>query len=224
MLFRSGTAESGFDARMVLYNADGSRAEMSGNGVRCFAQAVSFRSGGVDALRILTDAGERLVQIARTSDPSIVMASVDMGEVAPLAEPHDWQRLGIDPMRPVSHLSLGNPHSVVATDDVAAIDLETLGRVVPHVNLEVVEAGPESHAVTMRVHERGAGITEACGTGACATAWASTRWGLVTPRDGEVLVHMDGGDAIVRLDQPTPGRVTLVGPSQYICSITVEVQ
>lgn len=218
-----GTSEPGFDARMVLYNADGSRAEMSGNGIRCFAQAVAHRAGGADALRILTDAGEREVHLTATSDHTVVLASVDMGEVATLPEPRDWQQLGVDPMRPVSHLGLGNPHSVVATDDVSAVDLEALGRMVPHVNLEVVEAGPERHAVTMRVHERGAGITEACGTGACASAWAARRWGLATPLDGEVLVHMDGGDATVRFDQPGPGRVTLVGPAQYIGSVTVEV-
>jgi len=219
-----GSSEPGFDARMVLYNADGSRAEMSGNGIRCFAQAVAARRGGAHQLHIVTDAGERLVQLTPTDDPTVVLASVDMGEVSPLGEPADWQLLGVDPMRPVSHLSLGNPHSVVATDDVVGVDLEALGRVVPHVNLEIVEAGPEQHAITMRVHERGAGITEACGTGACAAAWASSAWGLTTPSDGEVLVHMDGGDAIVRLHQPAEGRVTLVGPAQYIASIDVEVQ
>jgi diaminopimelate epimerase len=61
------------------------------------------------------------------------------------------------------------------------------------VNLEIVEPGDEPHAITMRVHERGAGITEACGTGACASAWAARAWGLVPAGAAEIVVHMDGG-------------------------------
>ena len=95
--------------------------------------------------------------------------------------------------------------------------------VVPYVNLEIVEPGPEPDAITMRVHERGAGITEACGTGACASAWAAHEWGLVPASASEIVVHMDGGDARVRLHQPSAGRVTLVGPAQYIATVEVSV-
>ena len=209
--------------RMVLFNADGSRAEISGNGIRCFAQAIAMRRGSYEPLLVLTDAGERLVELTVTDDPTLVLAAVDMGEVSGAGEPEGWARLGCDPMRPVSHLSLGNPHSVVAVDSVADVDLLTLGLAVPTVNLEIVEPGPEGDAVTMRVHERGAGITEACGTGACATAWAAHRWGLVDPGVTEIVVHMPGGSAKVRLDHPTPGRVTLVGPAQFIGTVTVDV-
>jgi diaminopimelate epimerase len=218
-----GTDEPGFDARMVLYNADGSRAEMSGNGIRCFAQAVAARRGHTEPQRILTDAGERLVVLSADADPTVIHASVDMGEVLPIGEPVDWSTLGCDPMRPVAHLSLGNPHSVVGVDDVAAVELQQLGEVVPYVNLEIVQAGPEPHGITMRVHERGAGITEACGTGACASAWAARAWGLVPAGSDEIVVHMDGGDAKVRLHDPSPGRVTLVGPAQYIATVVLEV-
>jgi diaminopimelate epimerase len=205
------TAEAGYDARMVLYNADGSRAEMSGNGIRCFAQALAMRSGELREQRILTDA-----------DPTVIHAAVDMGEVGTLTEPADWHRIGADPLRPVAHLTLGNPHTVVGVEDVAVVDLLALGQVVPYVNLEIVEPGPEPYAITMRVHERGAGITEACGTGACASAWAAGEWGLVPRATEEILVHMDGGDAKVRMHQPSPGRVTLVGPAQFIATIDVE--
>jgi diaminopimelate epimerase len=75
----------------------------------------------------------------------------------------------------------------------------------------------------MRVHERGAGITEACGTGACASAWAAGEWGLVPRSTTEILVHMDGGDAKVRMHQPSLGRVTLVGPAQFVATIEIEV-
>jgi diaminopimelate epimerase len=218
-----GESADGYAAQMVLYNADGSRAEMSGNGIRCFAQALAARRGDLVPQRILTDAGERLVTLYATDDPSVVHAAVDMGEVTPLDAPSDWHLLQCDPLRPVLHLSLGNPHAVVGVEAVAGVDLLTLGQLVPHINLEIIEPGPEATAITMRVHERGAGITEACGTGACAGAWAAHEWGLVPASAEEILVHMDGGDARVRMHHPSQGRVTLIGPAQYVGSITVEV-
>ncbi|MEP7047405.1 MAG: diaminopimelate epimerase [Ilumatobacteraceae bacterium] len=213
----------GYAARMMLYNSDGSRAEMSGNGIRCFAQALARRRGNIDAQRILTDAGERLVTLYSTDDADVIEAAVDMGTVAAIDEPADWHRIGADPIRPVSHLSVGNPHAVVCVDDVVAVDLLALGEMVPDINLELVAAGPEAHAITMRVHERGAGITQACGTGACASAWAAMSWGLVAGELQEITVHMDGGDAKVRLHDPEKGHVTLVGPAVFIGSITVHL-
>ena len=218
-----GEAEPGHAARMVLFNADGSRAEMSGNGIRCFAQALATRRGDLADQLILTDAGPRLVTLTATADPATIEASVDMGVVDDLAEPDGWSMIGADRMRPVSHLSVGNPHAVVGVESVDEVDLATIGALVPHINLEVVEPGPEAHAVTMRVHERGAGITEACGTGACASAWAATAWGLVPATAPEILVHMAGGDAKVRLHHPSPGRVTLSGPAHFIATITVPI-
>lgn len=210
-------------ARMVLYNADGSRAEMSGNGIRCFAQALAARRGDLSSQRILTDAGTRQLELFATDRADTLEVSVDMGTVDPIDPPEGWAELGAHPDRPVAHLSLGNPHSVVGVDDVTAVDLLALGRQVPGTNLEIVEPGPEPDAITMRVHERGAGITEACGTGACASAWAAVSWGLVPARAAEITVHMDGGRAKVRLHQPTEGRVTLVGPTVLIGTITVDV-
>jgi diaminopimelate epimerase len=124
----------------------------------------------------------------------------------------------------VTHLSLGNPHSVVGVEDVSVVDLLALGSKVPQVNLEVVEPGERQHEIRMRVHERGAGITEACGTGACAAAYAAVRWGLATPRDGKLVVEMDGGRATVTLDSPEPGRVTLTGPATYIGTVEIDVE
>jgi len=218
-----GDSQDGYAARMVLYNSDGSRAEMSGNGIRCFAQALAMRRGDLISQRILTDAGERVVTLSATGDPDVIDAAVDMGPVASIDEPDDWHLLGADPWRPVAHLSLGNPHAVVPVDDIAAVDLLTLGEKIPEINIEVIEAGPESHAITMRVHERGAGITEACGTGACASAWAAASWGLVASDLEQITVHMDGGDAKVRLHHPEHGHVTLIGPAVYIGSVRIHL-
>ena len=210
--------------RMILHNADGGRAEMSGNGIRCLVQAAHYAARGNDgAVYVVdTDAGEKRVEVERWSDDDTVQIVVDMGPVDDLPEPAGWSALECHPDRPVSHLSLGNPHSVVGVDDVEAVDLVALGTKVPHVNLEIVEPGPEPHAITMRVHERGAGVTLACGTGACASAAAAYSWGLVAANEPEVLVHMPGGDARVRLDRST--RVaTLIGPATFVASVTVHL-
>lgn len=224
------TAE-GFTAEMTLFNADGSRAEMSGNGIRCFAQALATRRGDLAPQRILTDAGERNVVLATTDRADTIEATVSMGAVTTLAEPSGWLELGAHPDRPVAHLGLGNPHSVVGVDDVAAVDLAALGAKVPHVNLEIIEPGPEPHAITMRVHERGVGITDACGTGACASAWAAVQWGLVAASTEEILVHMDGGSARVAVHRPDTGpepgphlgTVTLTGPATYVATIEIDI-
>ncbi|MGA0065263.1 MAG: diaminopimelate epimerase [Ilumatobacteraceae bacterium] len=211
-------------ARMRLVNSDGSHAEMSGNGARCFAHAL-YRSdaaaGGANAGEYVlhTAAGPRAVTVRGGSEPDTADASVEMGVLTTIAAPASWSGLGVHPDRPVEHVSVGNPHAVVGVDDVRVVDLESLGRKVPEVNLEVIEPGPESDAITMRVHERGAGITQACGTGACASAWAAVRWGLVAGGSNEVVsvtVHMPGGDARVTLNAPRTGECTLGGESRYV--------
>ena len=211
---------------MRLYNSDGSLAEMSGNGIRCLAQAAHM----ADDLKtemvyaVATDAGERRVVVTpRANDSQTVDASVDMGQIGTLVEPTGWATLECDPMRPVMHISVGNPHSVVGVEDVAIVPLKELGEKVPQINLEIIEPGPEVNAITMRVHERGAGITQACGTGACASAWAAVQWGLVPASASEVIVHMDGGDVKVSVNQPKAGSVTLIGPAQFMSKHIVEI-
>jgi len=207
---------------MALHNADGSRAEMSGNGIRCLVHAAHRSLGGVDGARyvVSTDAGDRDVTVSSGSGTDTLELEVDMGAVLDLPVPQGWELLECHPDRPVRHLSLGNPHSVVGVDDVDEVDLVRLGSLVPHVNLEIVAPGPEPDAVTMRVHERGVGITSACGTGACAAADAAVSWGLVPASAAEVLVHMPGGDARVRIDRATR-RAILIGPSTFVALVPV---
>lgn len=213
-----------YGANMALYNSDGSRAEMSGNGIRCFVQALSMKhDGDLDPVSIYTDAGKRLVSLEATDRADTILASVDMGSVDPIDEPAGWAELGCHPDRPVAHVSLGNPHSVVGVDEVDVVDLAMLGGKVPQINLEIVEPGERQDEVRMRVHERGAGITEACGTGACAAAHAAAGWGLATPTAGKLVVHMDGGSATVELDAPEHGRVTLTGPATYVATIEIDI-
>ncbi len=214
----------GYAAQMTLFNADGSRAEMSGNGIRCFAQALAARRGDLSPQRILTDAGERVVTLRQTEHADTIEATVEMGSIDELAEPEGWDRLGCHPDRPVAHLSLGNPHSVVGVDDVNEVDLAHLGGMVPHVNLEIVAPGPGPHDITMRVHERGAGITQACGTGACAAAFAALKWGLVAQHDSKVTVYMEGGSATVSLarhDESVSRVAVLTGPATFVGTIQI---
>ncbi len=216
-----GETAVGYAAQMVLFNADGSRAEMSGNGIRCFAQALAERRGDLEPQRIRTDAGDRVVTLQLTEDPTTILARVEMGEVTALDEPAGWADLGCHADRPVAHLSLGNPHGVVGVDDVTVVDLADLGRKVPQINLEIVQPGPETNAITMRVHERGVGVTEACGTGACAAAFASRAWGLVAASAEDVLVHMDGGTVTVSFAADAPATAVLTGPATHVATIDV---
>jgi diaminopimelate epimerase len=183
--------------RMHLWNADGSRAEMSGNGIRCLGQAL--RSDGwldaADTATIDTDAGPRVL----TFFPDGTSA-VEMGTVSELGG---------------GRLSLGNPHEVRFVDDADALAAAGDPNV-PEVNVELVVPGPEGDAITMRVFERGVGETLACGTGACAAAYAARARGLTGDR---VQVHQPGGTAIVVLD--ADGRATLVGPAVHIATIEV---
>lgn len=173
--------------RWTLFNADGSRAESSGNGLRCAAQAVA-RERGVSTLDITfdTDAGPRRVQL----DGDV--ATVEMGPVVIERECD----LGTEVL-------VGNPHLVLRVQDVEAVDLLALGAQHPSVNVEIVAPGPEPDSLAFRVHERGAGITMACGTGSVAAAAAAHAWGMV---GSTVVVHNPGGDVTVELLSTKPAE------------------
>jgi diaminopimelate epimerase len=193
------------DIVMHLRNADGSRAEMSGNGIRCLAQAV-VDAGWVagNEFAVHTDAGLRHLVVHPETEPGLRQVTVDMGPVT----------IGRSDDRSAS-VDTGNPHLVLLVDDPASVDLLELGRRHPELNVEVIAPGPEPDALTFRVHERGAGITEACGTGSCAAAAAARRWGLVGT---SVIVHNPGGDVIVDLK---PETALLTGPAQLIGEVSV---
>ncbi|MEA3020886.1 MAG: diaminopimelate epimerase [Actinomycetota bacterium] len=182
--------------RWTLFNADGSRAESSGNGLRCSAQALA-RAKGVSELEVTfeTDAGPRRVQLSGD------VATVEMGPVT-------VQRLG----ERDADVDVANPHLVLLVDDPSSVDLLALGRQHPDVNVEVI-AVAEPDALAFRVHERGAGITEACGTGSCAAAAAAHAWGLVGPA---VVVHNPGGDVTVELKD---GAALLTGETRWIADV-----
>jgi len=199
-----GLLRLGPDLRMHLVNADGSRAEMSGNGIRCLAQAIldaGLTDGG--ELEILTDAGPRWVVPQAEPSGRTRNFTVDMGpaKVTDLEE----RRAEVD---------TGNPHVVLLVADPASEDLLALGAEMPDVNVEVARV-EDASTVTMRVHERGAGITQACGTGSCAVVAATRAWGLTGDR---VTVRNPGGDLVVELRDDT---AWLTGPATSVARIEV---
>lgn len=204
-----GTDEA--EVTMTLHNADGSRAEMSGNGIRCLAQAVA-RARGTDSidLTVATDAGIRQVEVRPGGDDRTVQVRVDMGSIRPADAPD--LRLGA---KDTLGADVGNPHLVALYPDRAALDTAADGFASIDRNVEFVVVGPGAGELTMRVVERGVGETQACGTGACAAAWAANRWGLVGER---ATVHMPGGAALVELGE----TVHLTGPAVFVATIEVE--
>ena len=215
-----GDSHAGTDVTMVLFNADGSRAETSGNGIRCLAQAFVRQGdrGPRRALRIGTDAGVRTVGVESTDDPGVVRARVDMGPIGPGPELEDFALLDYLHNHGLAGQFLtadvGNPHLVVGVHDVHQIDVaksgSELSRLAGGINVEFISGA--TGGIHMRVWERGVGVTEACGTGACAAAQAAHRWGLAGP---VVQVHMAGGDAVVELGD----TALLVGPAEYIATV-----
>ena len=198
-----GTAGAGHvDLTMTLFNADGSLAEMSGNGIRCLAQAEALRRdvGELD-VEVLTETGVRRVTVEPAGNALTVHATVDMGPAKVIDESDG--RMEVD---------MGNPHLVVRVDDPWAAGVTDEAE--PDRNTEFISAGPGKDAITMRVVERGVGETLACGTGACAAAHAANAWGLVGER---VTVHMAGGDAEVVLGD----SITLSGPATYVATVEV---
>lgn len=212
---------AGIDVVMRLINANGSPAEMSGNGIRCLGQAVARQKGQIDGtITVLTDAGLRPLQITPGTDPATVMVSVGMGE--PAAGPHIPEPVHEFLTGRFATVDMGNPHLVVVVEDPASIDLMTEGgwleQQFPNgVNIEYITPLDDASGLTLRVWERGVGITDACGTGACAAAHQARVWGLVGDR---VTVSMPGGDAQVVLEDD--GTATLIGPSVHIADLVVD--
>ena len=199
-------ATLGDTVQMALFNADGSLAEMSGNGIRCLAAAVRrVTKEAWSSLRVATTAGERIVTLEMNGDDGI--GSVAMGEVRLLeALPNT---LGV--------ANVGNPHVVVLDQpDLSMTDRENiatkLSDAVGGANVEFVTVLNEKE-LSIRVLERGAGWTQACGTGSCATAAVARAAGL---SGDEVMVQNPGGPLHVSLNGAT---ATLTGPVQFVADV-----
>jgi diaminopimelate epimerase len=207
------------DARMRIWNSDGGEVEACGNASRC----VALMLGGTS--RIETAGG--LLEASANG----AAASVDMGEPRfgwdeiPLAYAMDTGLLpvGWEGLREPFAVRVGNPHVVFFVEDAEAVELERLGPLIErdplfpervNVNVASVEGG----SIRLRVWERGAGLTEACGTGACATAVAAISRKLV---DGRVEVRLPGGT--LTIDWEPGGRIRMSGPAAFVFEGEVEL-
>ncbi|MBD5278829.1 MAG: diaminopimelate epimerase [Bacteroides sp.] len=206
------------DFKMRIFNADGSEGKMCGNGIRCVAKYV-FDKGLSDSRNLLIDSlsGVKVISISDGAQPGddVTWISVDMGE--PVVESVDETLTLSDGKSLVgSSVSMGNPHFVVFTDGDLSDDLvlgtgpeaERHSRFPQRSNIEFARVISPSE-IEMRVWERGSGETMACGTGACATAVAALRKGLVS---GDVTVRLRGGDLHISLDDR--GHVIMTGPAE----------
>ena len=211
---------NGADLSMVLHNSDGSFAEMSGNGIRCLAQAYAMANKtGPVSLEVDTAGGRRRVAIDGDGPKSQI--TVGMGAVGSGPGVHD--EIGND-LRDsmVGTADLGNPHLVVVVDDHSAVDMTDLGvryeAYYPDgINIEWISVSDRDlSAIDMVVWERGVGISQACGTGATAAAVRAHQWGLV---DREVQVQMPGGVVQVLVGE----EPILIGPAEYVGAIEISV-
>ncbi len=203
------------DASMRIYNPDGSEAEACGNGARCVA-ALLMREAGSDHVVIETAAG--MLDADARKDGLI---SVDMGPARtewrdiPLAEATDTLHLGISsgPLADPVGVGMGNPHAVFFVDDVAKVDLAKHGPKLEHhkifparANISVAQIVSEKE-IRLRVWERGAGITPACGSAACAALVAAQRRGLA---GRQAAIVLDGGRLDITWQED--GHVLMTGP------------
>lgn len=215
---------------MTLWNADGSRAEISGNGLRCLGQAIVMGTPDligsepvVDQpeqieLLISTDAGQRRLSVTPDVDPTWLVTA-GMGKARPGQGPSSgWSATAVDPNDQVS-VDIGNPHLVAVVDEIRSIDMAEVGPIIESefasgMNVHCIEV-VAADAINLVVWERGVGITQACGSGACAAAWAARQLGLVGDK---IAVTMPGGSATVELEGDD---IDLTGPATYIGRVLV---
>lgn len=208
-------ARTGGDAYIAIRNSDGGVVEACGNGFRCVASLLLSESGK-DRLTMETLAGPVIATRASNGLISIDMgpARLDWKDI-PLAEQVDTLHLPINhsPLSDGVGVNMGNPHVVFFVPDAEAVDLAFLGPKIEHhklfperTNVEVVHVINRKH-LRMRVWERGAGITMACGTGACAALVAAARRELT---ERKAIVTVDGGD--LEIEWRANNHVLLTGP------------
>jgi diaminopimelate epimerase len=227
-------AENGTDYTMRIFNSDGSEPEMCGNGIRCLAAFLADLEGDAknsDQYRIHTLAGVITPQLMADGQVKVDMGIPKLlaGEIPTTLSPANEKVIN-QPLEvagktwDVTCVSMGNPHCITFVDDVAAIPLEVIGPEFEHhsafpqrINTEFIQVVRPDY-VKMRVWERGAGITLACGTGACASLVA----GVLTGKSARIAtVELPGGPLLIEwseIDQ----RLYMTGPAERVFTGKVE--
>lgn len=217
------------DCEMDMYNADGSRGAMCGNGIRCVAK-YAYDHGIVNKkqITVATGSGIKTLNLTVGEDNKVTLVRVNMGkpqlEAKSIPVVSEKEQVIDEPITVdgtvyrMTGVSMGNPHAVVCVEDVDHFPLEKVGPLFEHhgffpdrVNTEFIRVMDRKN-VQMRVWERGAGETWACGTGACAVAVACIINGYT---DREVTVHLRGGDLEIFWDEMS-GDVYMTGPAEEV--------
>ena len=216
------------DFEMEMYNADGSRAEMCGNGIRCVAKYV-YDKGLADRTQIsIVSAGKIKYLTLTVENEKVSMVRVDMGKpelnaslipvISEKEQVVDEEITVGEKVYRMTCVSMGNPHAVVFADNVADLDLTKIGphfeqheRFPKRINTEFVRV-IDRHTVEMRVWERGTGETLACGTGCCATAVACVLNGKT---EADVTVKVLGGEIRIQWDREAD-TVFMTGPASTV--------
>ena len=223
------------DFEMEMYNADGSRGEMCGNGIRCVAKYV-YDYGLTDKTQISVETlgGIKYLDLA-VEDGKVSLVKVDMGKPELEADRipiiSEREQVINEPIEVdgkeyhMTGVSMGNPHTVIYVDDVKGLDLEKIGpkfenheRFPKSINTEFVHC-IDRQTVEMRVWERGSGETLACGTGACAVAVSSILNNLT---DTQVTVKLLGGDLQIEWDREKD-RVFMTGPATVVFDGVIDI-
>jgi diaminopimelate epimerase len=218
--------------KMRIFNSDGSEGKNCGNGLRCVAK-YAYEHGMVKERSFFIETLSGLVKAEVTVENGIVTnVTIDMGKPRlkrseiPMIGP-EAERVVAEPFEvdgqwyEITAVSMGNPHVIFYVDDINKAPVTTLGPMVEKderfpegVNVEFVEV-VNDHELHFRVWERGSGVTQACGTGACAAVVASVLNGK-TARNKETVVHLAGGDLIITWTDE--GNVRMTGPAEAICT------
>lgn len=202
------------DFSMRIFNADGSEAMMCGNASRCIGKFL-FERGWTDntEIKLETLSGIKTLQL-HVDHKVVTSVTVDMGE--PVTE-NDEQFIASRCPGNGTFVSMGNPHYVIFTDNVDQVGEK--GRVLEHhpafpqrCNIEFATILPQQQVIRTRVWERGSGITQACGTGACATAVAAVLTGRA-PRTSQIV--MDGGTLSIEWRE-SDNHVYMTGPATFV--------
>lgn len=223
------------DFEMEMYNADGSRGEMCGNGIRCVAKYV-YDYGLTDktSISVETLGGIKYLDLT-VKDGKVILVKVDMG--TPILKPAlipivaDGDMVVNEPIivdrteYRMTGVSMGNPHAVIYMDNIKDLNLDQLGpkfenheRFPKRINTEFVKF-IDRHTLEMRVWERGSGETMACGTGACAVAVASILNGLT---EEKVTVKLLGGDLQIEWDREED-KVYMTGPATTVFDGEIDI-
>lgn len=223
------------DCRMDIYNADGSRAMMCGNGIRCVGKYVYERGiAKKNVLKIDTMSGVKTLFLD-IQDGKVISIKVDMGNPslisADIPVTFNKEKVVNEPIvvdgqeYRITCVSMGNPHCILFVDNVNLVNIEEIGPkfesniIFPQrANVEFVQV-LNHNEIKMRVWERGSGETWACGTGACAVAVACA----VNEKTGRTTtVHLKGGDLNIDWDKKT-NSVFMTGPAQFVFDGTIEI-